>query len=116
MTADLSPFAGDSKDIMWTWDSRRKRLLFGMGDFASTYANQSGNQALFAYDASTNGWSVVSTFCHGPGQVTPNHPTDYGILAYDPARDVVWWGNQGGGYPEQGGQVCNQGVPGWPAG
>ena len=116
VTADLSPFAGESKDIMWTWDSRRKRLIFGMGDFASSYASQGGNQALFAYDASTNGWSVVSTFCHGPGQVTPNHPTDYGILAYDPARDVVWWGNQGGGYPEQEGQVCNQGVPGWPTG
>ena len=26
---------------------RRKRLIFGMGDFASTYASQSGNQALF---------------------------------------------------------------------
>jgi hypothetical protein len=65
---------------------------------------------------STDQGGVVSTFCHAAGQVTPNHPTDFGILAYDSKRDVIWWGNQGGGFPEQEGQVCNQGRPEWPKG
>jgi hypothetical protein len=68
------------------------------------------------YDASTDRWSVVSTYCHAPGQVTPNHPTDYGVMVYDPQRDVVWWGNPGSGYPDQQGQVCTQRAPGWPTG
>jgi Divergent InlB B-repeat domain len=114
--ADTSPFTGGSKDLMWTWDSTRKLLYFGMGDFWSTYASGSGNQALFSYNPGTNAWAVVSTFCHAAGQVTPNHPTDYGILAYDSKRDVVWWGNQGSGYPDQEGQVCTQGRPEWPKG
>jgi hypothetical protein len=114
---DESPFASDSKDLMWTWDSLRKRLYIGMGDSANTYANQSGNNVLWAYDASTNGWSVVSTFCHAAGTVTPNHPTDYGIMVHDPGRDRVWWLGQGDGFPPgREGQVCTQGVPGWPTG
>ena len=100
---------------MWTWDSKRKLLYIGMGDIGSTYASGSGNQALFSYNPGTNAWAVVSTYCHAAGQVTPNHPTDYGIMAYDSRRDVVWWGANFG-FPNQEGQVCNQGRPEWPKG
>ena len=113
--SDISPFTSGSKDIMWTWDSKRKLLYMGMGDIGSTYASGSGNQALFSYNPGTNAWAVVSTYCHAAGQVTPNHPTDYGIMAYDSRRDVVWWGANFG-FPNQEGQVCNQGRPEWPKG
>jgi Divergent InlB B-repeat domain/Kelch motif len=114
---DAAPFASESKDLMWTWDSLRQRLYVGMGDSANSYANQSGNNVLWGYDASTNGWSVVSTYCHAAGTVTPNHPTDYGIMVYDPTRDRVWWLGQGDGFPPgQEGHVCTKGAPGWPTG
>jgi outer membrane biosynthesis protein TonB len=113
--SDISPFTSGSKDLMWTWDSKRKLLYIGMGDMGSTYATGSGNQALFSYNPGTNAWAVVSTYCHAAGQVTPNHPTDYGIMAYDSRRDVVWWGANFG-FPDQEGQVCNQGRPEWPKG
>lgn len=102
---------------MWTWDSKRQELLFGMGDMTSTYSTDSGNQSLFGYNAATNTWRTVSTYCHAAGQVTPNHPSDYGIMVYDPTRDVVWWNNQGGGFPPgKEGTVCTGGAPGWPEG
>jgi hypothetical protein len=119
VTTDSAPFesGGHTKDVMWAWDSKRQELLFGMGDMTSTYAVDSGNQSLFAYRADTNTWRTVSTYCHAPGQVTPNHPTDYGIMVYDPTRDVVWWGNQGGGFPpNKEGTICDTGAPGWPVG
>jgi hypothetical protein len=119
LTSSTAPFqsGGHSKDVMWTWDSKREELLFGMGDFTSVYASDSGNQSLYGYKAATNTWRVVSTYCHGAGQVTPNHPTDFGIMAYDPGRDVVWWGGPNDGYPPGAeGSVCTQGATGWPTG
>jgi hypothetical protein len=114
---DESPFASDSKDLMWTWDSTRQRIYLGMGDSANSYANQSGNNVLWSYDPGNNAWAVVSTFCHADDSVTPNHPTDYGIMVHDPGRDRVWWLGQGDGYPNgQDGATCTQGASGWPTG
>jgi Divergent InlB B-repeat domain len=114
---DQSPFTTGSKDLMWTWDSKRQKVYIGLGDNGNSYANGSGNHVLWSYDAATNGWGVVATFCGASGTVSPNHPTDYGITVYDPIRDRVWWLGQGDGFPPgQEGTVCNQGAPGWPTG
>jgi hypothetical protein len=119
LSANAAPFSaeGNTKDVMWAWDSTRQELLFGMGDFTNSYFGDSGNQSLYAYNAATNTWRVVSTFCHAAGQVTPNHPSDYGIMVYDPTRDRVWWGSWDNGYPPgYEGQPCPWGAPGWPTG
>jgi hypothetical protein len=114
---DGSPHAGFQKDQMWTWDSKRKKLLVGMGDSTNSYSVASGNQVLWSYDAGTNAWGIVSTVCHPQGQISPNHPTDFGIMVYDSIRDRVWWLGQGDGYPPgQEGHVCGIGRPEWPKG
>lgn len=102
---------------MWTWDSTRNKLYLGLGDSANTYAAQSGNTVIWSYDASTNVWAVVSTYCQAAGTVSPNFPSDYGIMVYDPGRDRVWWLGQGDGFPPgQEGHTCSQGASGWPTG
>jgi Divergent InlB B-repeat domain len=114
---NASPFALDSKDLMWTWNSKTERIYIGLGDSANTYGYQSGNTVIWSYDAATNAWAVVSTFCQAAGTVSPNFPSDYGVMVYDPGRDRVWWLGQGDGFPPgQEGQSCNYGVPGWPRG
>ena len=116
-SVDASPFSGESKDLMWTWDAARKQLLIGLGDSANTYSNQSGNTVLWGYDAGTNAWTVVSTFCQPAGTVSPNHPSDYGVMVYDTGRDRVWWLGQGDGFPPgKEGTLCTLGAPGWPTG
>ena len=114
---DASPFTTGSKDLMWTWDSKRQKLYIGLGDNGNSYANGSGNHVVWSYDAATNAWAVPATFCGAPSTVSPNHPTDYGIMVYDPGRDVVWWLGQGDGFPPgQEGTTCYQGATGWPTG
>jgi hypothetical protein len=72
---------------------------------------------IWSYDASTNAWGVVSTYCQAPGTVSPNHPSDFGIMVYDSKRDRVWWPGQGDGFPPgQEGRICTQGRPEWPKG
>ncbi len=114
---NASPFSSGSKDIMWTWDPTRKLVYFGLGDSGNTYQGGSGNTVIWSYDSSTNGWAVVSTYCQAAGTVSPNNPSDYGIMIYDSKRDRVWWLGQGDGFPPgQKGKPCTTGAPGWPMG
>ena len=77
-----------------------------------------GILVIWSYDASTNVWAVVSTYCQAAGTVSPNFPSDYGIMVYDPGRDRVWWLGQGDGFPPgQGGALrARKGASGWPTG
>jgi hypothetical protein len=109
---ETNPFHSGSKDIMWTWDSTRNLLIFGLGDSAGLYTGGSGNTMVWTYDASTNGWRTISTFCQAADSVSPNFPSDYGIMVYDRTRDRIWWLGQGDGFPPgKEGQPCVSGTP-----
>jgi hypothetical protein len=112
---NASPFRGGSKDVAWTYDATRNRLVVGTGDFNSTYANDSGNSVLFSYVPGTNSWGLVSAYCHPPGQVSLAKPTDRGPLLYDPSRDALWLWNPIPNATE--GAACTvSGPPGQPTG
>jgi hypothetical protein len=93
VTSNNNPFRDGSKEVQWAYDSTRRVLVFGAGDFNSTYANDTGNNVLFSYDPTTNVWGLVSAYCHPPGQVSPARPTDRGVFFYDPSRDALWLWN-----------------------
>jgi len=113
VTTDSAPFenGGNSKDVNVAYDTKRQRLIMGTGDFSSTYANDSGNQSIFAYDPTANAWTTISPYCHPPGQITLNHPTDRGPFFYDLKRDALWVWNPIA-LPDQAGQVCTGPPPG----
>jgi Purple acid Phosphatase, N-terminal domain/Divergent InlB B-repeat domain len=108
VTANAAPFSAtfESKDVNWTYDTNLNLLIFGFGDFAATYAgSQSGQNTAYTYNATTNTWALISSYCHGPGKTTPNHPSDKGPFFYDSLRNALWLWNPSP-FPNQDGQPC----------
>jgi len=118
VTTNASPFpaGGNTKDVNWTVDTKRGELIFGTGDFASTYASNSSNSSLYRYKVADDKWTLLSGYCHPAGQISPDHITDRGALAYDKGRDALWLVAMTS-FPVSEGQVCNvSGPPGQPTG
>jgi len=107
LTTNAAPFEaeGNSKDVNWTFDTRRGQLIFGTGDFTATYAGDSGNETIFSYTVGANVWQTISPYCHPSGQITPNHPSDRGPMIYDSLRDALWLWN-GVPFPDKENQTC----------
>jgi hypothetical protein len=91
-----SPFQGGSKDTNWTYDTTRNVIVVGGGDSNTTYKVQSGHNVFQTYKPSTNVWGYAIPACQGPGQISPNNPTEAGAFFYDPSRDAFWFFNQHG--------------------
>lgn len=95
ITSNAAPFVdgGDTKDVNGFYDSIRRYLVLGTGDFTFVGANNSGNPSVFSWTGETNTWGTLSGMAHPTGQITPNHPSDRGAFIHDTLRDRYWNAN-----------------------
>jgi hypothetical protein len=105
-TSNSAPFTagGETKDVNWTYDPRRKCVVMGTGDFTWVGASQSGNPSIFCYTVGANSWQTLSPYGHPAGQLTPNHPSDRGPMIVD--RDGNLWLGNAVPFPDQEGQTA----------
>lgn len=95
---------------------RKRNVVFG-GDYTNASAGGSACNEVWSYDpvadvvggAATRGFTLLSPYCHGPGNITPCRPDDGQPCGYDAKLDR-YWVIPGGWRSDNDGTVCNVGT------
>ena len=86
-------------------------LYFGLGDSAGPLRAGRGNTVVWSYDASTNGWTSISTFCQAAAPSPRTSRATTGSWSTTRPGTGVWWLGQGDGFPPgQEGQALRRGA------
>jgi len=97
-SAGPSDTTGGSKNSKFAHDALRRVNIYIGGDHINPSGDQSGDNECFSYDPVADvvnpdgrqGWKLISSYCHGPGKVTPARPDDGNPWGHDPRRDRYW--------------------------